>query len=177
MSWDWKRLEAKLRKNGSFHFLPGGSAPKAGDLFVQPGLAETLRSVARHGARAFYEGPIAADIVATLRKHGGLHTEEDFAHGLNNADFVEPITLKWNGYDVYQIPPNGQGILVLQILGMLEGLGDAPDGPMGAIRMHRHTEAARLAYRDRDAFVADMSQVRRAGGETARPEYLDAWRA
>ncbi len=105
------------------------------------------------------KGPIAADIVATLRKHGGLHTEEDFAHGLANADFVEPITMKWNGYDVYQIPPNGQGILVLMILGMLEGLGDAPDGPMGAIRMHRHIEAARLAYRDRDAFVADMSQV------------------
>src|SRR4051812_16988289 len=87
VSWDWKRLEGKLRKNGSLHFLPGGSAPKAGDLFVQPGLAETLRAVARHGARAFYEGPIAADIVATLNKHGGLHTEEDFARGLANADF------------------------------------------------------------------------------------------
>jgi len=159
VSWDWKRSEAKLRGNGSLHFLPGGSAPKVGDLFVQPALAETLRSIARHGARAFYEGPIAADIVATLRAKGGLHTEEDFANGLNNADFVEPITLKWNGYDVYQIPPNGQGILVLQMLGMLEGFGDAPDGPSGIIRAHRHVEAARLAYRDRDAFVADMSQV------------------
>ena len=159
VSWDWAQSEAKLRKGGSFHFLPGGQAPAAGDLFIQPGLAETLRAVARHGARAFYEGPIAADIVATLRKHGGLHTEEDFALGLNNADFVEPISVKWNGCDVYQIPPNGQGILVLQMLGMLEPLGDAPDGPMGAIRMHRHSEAARLAYRDRDAFVADPSQV------------------
>src|SRR5580698_930965 len=82
VAWDWKRLEAKLRKNGAQHFLPGGSAPKAGDIFVQTALAETLRAVARHGARAFYEGPIAADIVATLREHGGLHTEEDFAHGL-----------------------------------------------------------------------------------------------
>ena len=159
VSWDWKRSEAKLRKNGSHHFLPGGMAPKAGDLFTQPALAETLRSIARHGARAFYEGPIAADIVATLRKHGGLHTEEDFFHGLDNAEFVEPITLKWNGYDIYQIPPNGQGILVLMMMGMLEPLGDAPDGPLGAIRAHRHVEAARLAYRDRDAFVADPSQV------------------
>ena len=174
VSWDWKRSEGKLRKNGSFHFLPGGAAPNAGDRFIQPGLAETLRAVARHGARAFYEGPIAADIVATLRKHGGLHTEEDFALGLANADFVEPITSRWNGYDVYQIPPNGQGILVLQILGMLEGLGDAPDGPMGAIRAHRHVEAARLAYRDRDAFVADPSQVDVPVARMLDPAYLKA---
>ena len=177
LAWDWKRLEGKLRKNGSLHFLPGGSAPNPGDLFVQPGLAETLRTVARHGARAFYEGPIAADIVATLRKHGGLHTEEDFAHGLGNADFVEPITIKWNGYDVYQIPPNGQGILVLMILGMLEGLGDAPDGPLGTIRAQRHIEAARLAYRDRDAFVADMSQVDVPVAKLLSREYLNACRA
>jgi len=172
VSWDWKRLEGKLRKTGATHFLPGGSAPNPGDLFVQPGLAETLRAIARHGARAFYEGPIAADIVATLRKHGGLHTEEDFALGLANADFVEPITSKWNGYDVYQIPPNGQGILVLQMLGMLEGFGDAPDGPMGAIRAHRHIEAARLAYRDRDAFVADPSQVDVPVARMLDPAYL-----
>jgi gamma-glutamyltranspeptidase/glutathione hydrolase len=177
VSWDWKRLEDKLRKNGSLHFLPGGSAPKPGDLFVQPGLAETLRAIARHGARAFYEGPIAADIVATLRKHGGLHTEEDFALGLANADFVTPITRKWNGYDVYQIPPNGQGILVLMILGMLEGLGDAPDGPSGAIRAQRHIEAARLAYRDRDAFVADMSQVDVPVAKLLSDGYLNACRA
>jgi gamma-glutamyltranspeptidase/glutathione hydrolase len=174
VSWDWKRQEAKLRKNGSFHFLPGGSAPNPGDIFIQPGLAETLRAVARHGARAFYEGPIAADMVATLRQHGGLHTEEDFAFGLANAEFVEPITLKWNGYDVYQIPPNGQGILVLMMLGMLEGLGDAPDGPSGAVRAHRHIEAARLAYRDRDAFVADMSQVDVPVAKLLSRDYLNA---
>ena len=108
-----------------------------------------------------------------LRKHGGLHTEEDFANGLGNADFVEPITIKWNGYDVYQIPPNGQGILVLMILGMLEGLGDAPDGPLGTIRAQRHIEAARLAYRDRDAFVADMSQVDVPVAKLLSREYLD----
>ena len=77
--------------------------------FRQPALAETLRAIARHGAKAFYEGPIAADMVATLRARGGLHTEADFAAGLNNAEFVEPITLNWRGYDVYQCPPNGQG--------------------------------------------------------------------
>ena len=83
--------------------------PSAGDIFRQPALAETLRAIARHGAKAFYEGPVAADMVATLRARGGLHTEEDFAAGLPNAEFVEPITLNWHGYDVYQCPPNGQG--------------------------------------------------------------------
>lgn len=159
VAWDWKRLEPKLRKNGAHHFLPGGAAPNPGDSFAQPALAETLRAIARHGAKAFYEGPIAADMVATLRARGGLHTEADFAAGLVNAEFVTPIQLHWRGYDVFQCPPNGQGIVGLMIMGILGGLSSAPDGPLGTIRAHRHVEAARLAYRDRDAFVADPGQV------------------
>ena len=177
VAWDWKRLEAKLRDNGAHAFLPGGAAPNAGDIFRQPALAETLRAIARQGAKAFYEGPVAADIVATLRARGGLHTEEDFAAGLHNAEFVEPITLNWKGYDVYQIPPNGQGIVGLMILGMLGGLRSAPDGPLGALRYHRHIEAARLAYRDRDAFVADMSQVDVPVKKLLSPDYLAGLRA
>ena len=152
---DWSRSEEKLRQNGALPFLPNGAAPKVGDRFANPPLAETLRSIARHGARAFYHGPVAADMVATLRQRGGLHTEEDFAAGLTGAEFVEPVTLNWKGYDVYQCPPNGQGLLVLMMLGMLGGLPSAPDGASGVIRAHRHIEAARLAYRDRDAFLAD----------------------
>src|ERR1700749_4624192 len=177
VAWDWKRLEPKLRKNGTEHFLPGGKAPKAGALFVQPALAETLRAIARHGARAFYQGPVAADIVATLRARGGLHTEEDFAAGLHNAEFVEPITLNWKGYDVYQCPPNGQGLLVLMILGMLGGLPSAPDGASGLVRAHRHIEAARLAYRDRDAFLADPGAVDVPVKKLLSPEYLASMRA
>jgi gamma-glutamyltranspeptidase / glutathione hydrolase len=176
VAWDWHRLEAKLRKNGANHFLPGGMAPKAGDLFEQPALAETLRAIARHGARAFYEGPIAADMVTSLRAKGGLHTEEDFAAGLNNAEFVEPITLNWHGYDVFQCPPNGQGIVTLMILGMLDKLKSAGDGPFGALRYHRHIEAARLAYRDRDAFVADPSQADVPVKKLLSPEYLGGLR-
>ena len=89
-----------------------------------------------------------------------------------NADFVEPITLNWHGYDVYQCPPNGQGIVVLMILGMLGGLPSASDGPLGALRYHRHIEAARLAYRDRDAFVADPSQVDVPVKKLLSAEYL-----
>ena len=102
-------------------FLPNGGAPAVGDIFVQRNLAETLRSIAKHGAKGFYEGPVAADIVATLRALGGLHTEADLAAGRTAAEFVEPIHARWNGYDVWQCPPNGQGLLVLMILGMLGG--------------------------------------------------------
>ena len=176
VSWDWKRAEEKLRKGGSTSFLPGGSAPNVGDIFRQPGLAETLRTIARHGAKAFYEGAVAADMVATLREHGGLHTEEDFARGLHNAEFVDPITLNWRGYDVYQCPPNGQGLLVLMILGMLAGLPSAPDGASGIIRAQRHIEAARLAYRDRDAFVADPGAVDVPVKKLLSSEYLASMR-
>jgi gamma-glutamyltranspeptidase / glutathione hydrolase len=176
VSWDWKRSEEKLRKGKSFHFLPGGKAPATGDVFRQPGLAETLRMIARHGAKAFYEGPVAADMVATLREFGGLHTEQDFANGLRSAEFVDPITLNWKGYDVYQCPPNGQGLLVLMILGMLDRMPTAPDGPASVLRAHRHIEAARLAYRDRDAFVADPSQVEVPVQKLLSPEYLSGLR-
>ena len=176
VAWDWKRLEAKLRKNGAHHFLPGGKAPRAGDNFRQPALADTLRAIARSGAKAFYEGPIASDMVATLRARGGLHTEEDFGAGLNNAEFVDPITLNWHGYDVFQCPPNGQGIIALMILGILDGMQSAGDGPLGSLRYHRHIEAARLAYRDRDAFVADPSQADVPVKKLLSPAYLDGLR-
>ncbi|MDR3536235.1 MAG: gamma-glutamyltransferase, partial [Acetobacteraceae bacterium] len=102
------------------------------------------------------------------------HTEADFAEGLSNAQFVEPVTLNWKGYDVYQCPPNGQGLLVLMILGMLGNLPSAPDGASGIIRAHRHIEAARLAYRDRDAFLADPTQVDVPTHKLLSPDYLAA---
>ncbi len=173
---DWARNAEKLRATGAAAFLPGGSAPKAGDRFVQPQLAATLRAIARGGARAFYEGDIAADMVATLRARGGLHTEADFAAGIHGAEFVEPIRIGWRGYEVWQCPPNGSGLLVLMLLGILGGWDPAPDGPMGATRLHRHLEAARLVYRDRDAFLADPAQVDVPVAHLTDPAYLAALR-
>ncbi len=181
VSRDWAASVDKLRQGGATSFLPGGAAPDVGDIFAQPALAETLRAIARHGAKAFYEGPVAADMVATLRARGGLHTEEDFANGLRNAEFVDPISLNWKGYDVYQCPPNGQGLLVLMMLGILGGMPSAPDGPAGIVRAHRHIETARLVYRDRDAFLADPGSAPGSANvpvtKLLSPDYLASQRA
>ena len=174
VTWDWSIFEAKLRRAGNTLFLPGGRPPREGDRFVQTALARTLRAIAKHGADAFYKGQVAADMAATLRARGGVQTEEDFANGLKGAEFVEPISLQWRGLDVWQCPPNGPGLVALMILGELEALGDAPDGPAGVTRFHRHIEAARMAYRDRGAFLADPPQRETPLGRLLAPDYLAA---
>jgi gamma-glutamyltranspeptidase/glutathione hydrolase len=176
VAWDWQMELPKLRQNQADLFLPGGEAPRAGDRFTQSALAQTLRAIGRQGARAFYEGPVAADMVATLRAHGGLHTEEDFANGRRGAEFVEPIRMGWRGYEVWQCPPNGSGLLVLMLLGILAGYEPAADGPLSAARLHRHIEAARLVYRDRDALIGDPAQVEVPVAHLTSPAYLDGLR-
>ena len=168
---DWAIAADKLRKNGAAAFLPGGQPPNAGDLFTQPALARTLRTIAAKGAAGFYEGEVAADIVATLRARGGLQTEQDFAEGRTAAQFVEPIHTAWRGYDVWECPPNGSGLMVLMLLGILEGFDPTSD-PLSPERLHRHVEAARLVYRDRDAFIADPAQADVPVKDLMDPAYL-----
>ncbi len=158
---DWEAAVGKLSRQDAARrrFLKDGAPFAIGDHFRQPELGATLRAVAKGGAKAFYEGPVAADMVATLRAAGGTHTEEDFARGATVAEFVDPISRAWQGMEVFQCPPNGSGLLVLMVLGMLERFAPHEAGPLSAERLHRHIEAARLAYRDRDAFLADPAQV------------------
>jgi gamma-glutamyltranspeptidase/glutathione hydrolase len=177
VAWDWEAALPKLRQNRANLFLPNGGAPHPGDRFTQPALAQTLKTIARTGARGFYEGEVAADMVSVLRAFGGLHTEEDFANGRTAAQFVEPIHIGWKGYDVWQCPPNGSGLLVLMLLGILGGYTPAVEGPLSVERLHRHIEAARLVYRDRDAFLADPAQVEVPVRHLTSPAYLDALRA
>ncbi len=172
----WEKLEGKLRKNGAEAFLPSGAAPRPGDIFVQRNLAETLRTIAKQGSAGFYEGAVAADMVSTLRAHGGLQTEEDFARGRTVAEFVTPIKTGYRGHTVWQCPPNGSGLMVLMLLGILEGFDPLGD-PLDPVRLHRHLEAARLVYRDRDAFLADPSQSDVPVARLTSPEYLAGLRA
>ncbi len=160
VAMDWADSTAKLSKlpATAAAYLPGGRAPAHGDRIAFPALAMTLRRIGKHGPRAFYEGEVGADMARTLAALGGLHTDADFAAG-DAAEFVTPIRTRWRDMDVFQCPPNGTGVIALMMLNLLGRLPTPADGAFGATRWHRHIEAARLAYRDRDAFLADPAQV------------------
>ncbi|MCC7426512.1 MAG: gamma-glutamyltransferase [Alphaproteobacteria bacterium] len=156
---DWRNSVGKLAKHETTkaRFLPGGAAPQEGQVFRQPELAATLRGIARDGSKAFYEGPVARDVVSILHEKGGLLTEEDLA--AHTVEFVEPIQRDFRGHRVFQCPPNGSGIVALMIAGILDQFPEpAGGGALSVGRMHRHVEAARLAFRDRNAFVADPAK-------------------
>ncbi len=157
---DWAAEESKLLHDETARerFRPNGRPVAEGDIFRQPELAGTLRKIAAEGRDGFYTGSVAEDIVACLRAKGGLHTLDDFA--AQQAEYVEPVSTDYRGYRVHECPPNGVGIITLLILNMLEAL-EPPRDPLSADRMHLFLEAVKLAFRDRNAFVADprMSDV------------------
>ena len=152
---DWSLAVDKLNKHAATarHFLIGGQAPKEGDIIAFPALAQTLRIIAKDGARAFYEGEIADDIVATLRALGGVMTAEDFA--VHRGDVVSPIATNYRGLDVTELPPNGQGLAALVLLNILERFDMAALDANGADRLHLLIEAGRLAYGMRNTNIAD----------------------
>ncbi|MBL8574503.1 MAG: gamma-glutamyltransferase [Hyphomicrobiaceae bacterium] len=160
VAWDWAGQAARLRGNAAAarHYLPGGAAPAAGDVHRLPALAATLRKIARLGAAGFYQGEIAADIAATVRAAGGVMTEADLA-GMA-AEWVAPVTSRYRGIEVAELPPNGQGITALIILNIMECLEAHALDINGSERAHLMLEAARLAYACRDAFICDPARMR-----------------
>ena len=156
VAFDWASCRDLLaqRPAATATYLPGGAAPQGGDVLRMPALARTLKAIGDHGRRAFYEGPVAAEMVATLRTEGGTHTAEDFA-GAAGA-YVTPLRTGFRDYAVHECPPPGQGIialLIMNILGAFPGSGD----PMAPARLHIEIEAARLAYAVRNAILAEGS--------------------
>jgi gamma-glutamyltranspeptidase/glutathione hydrolase len=144
-------LQAERSANALY--LPGGRAPAAGELFRNPDLARTLRAIARDGGDAFYRGDVAERILRRCAEHGGAHNAADFAD--YKAEWVTPLTTNYRGWDVYEIPPNSQGIAALVMLNILEGL---PLGEMGrgtAETLHAMIEAKKLAYADLQRHVGD----------------------
>jgi gamma-glutamyltranspeptidase/glutathione hydrolase len=135
-------------------FMPGGRAPRFGDVFTNPFLADFYETLAREGARAFYEGDIAERIVKFSQANGGRFSMRDFQD--HQATWVEPAGTTYRGYDVWEIPPNGQGISALQILNMLEQFDIASLDPNSAEHLHLFIEAKKLAFEDRAIYYADM---------------------
>ncbi len=134
-------------------YNPGGKAPARGEIFRNPQLANTLELIAKQGRDAFYTGEIAKKIDAFMKKNGGFLSYKDLAD--HHSDWVEPVSTNYRGYDVWELPPNGQGICVLQMLNILEGF-DFSKIPFGsAEHIHLFVEAKKLAFEDRAKYYAD----------------------
>jgi len=155
-------------------FLPDGRAPRAGEIHRQPELGQTMRRIAEKGRDGFYTGAVAEDMVGYLRSLGGLHTMDDFAAA--TADYVDPISTDYKGRQIYECPPNGQGIIALMILNILKGFDLAALDPLGVARLHLEAEATRLTYRDRDTFVADPAKADVPIEQLLSQDYADALR-
>jgi len=159
ISHQWQGAERILAADpaAASTFLPGGHAPKPGDVFSNPRLAATLETIASGGRDAFYKGPIAAAIVADVKKRDGLLDARDFADQKN--DWVEPISTSYRGYDVYELPPNTQGFAALEMLNILEGYDIKSLGHNSAAYLHLLVESKRIAFADRAAYLADPESV------------------
>ncbi|HZS83008.1 MAG TPA: gamma-glutamyltransferase [Stellaceae bacterium] len=155
VAYDWADQRERLGHDpdAAAQYWPGGAAPAAGDLFRQPALGATLRRIARKGPTAFYEGEIAAEIVAHLNARGGLHTIEDFA--AQRSEWVEPISAAYRGHEIVECPPNGQGLAALIMLRILAGYDLAGAQWSEADRIHLLAEATKAAYRLRDDYIGD----------------------
>lgn len=160
VSIDFASQVELLKKDGNAAavFLHADGSPyRHGEVHRQPALADTLELIGSSGRDGFYTGSVAEDIVSHLRSKGGLHTLEDFA--LMKGEYVTPISTQFRGHSVYQCPPNGQGMIALLLLNIMSGFAPDGDGPITLQRLHREIEAGRLAYRDRNLYLADPGQV------------------
>lgn len=155
LAYDWHRNSWKRDRCPHFAevFFPGGVAPALGAIHRQPKLAKTLHSIAQDGSAVFYEGLIAEDLLKSLNARGGLHTSEDFSE--YQPEYVDPIYASYRGYEVWECPPSGQGVIALAILKILEQFNIGEMDPLGVERLHIQAEASRLAYAERDLFLCD----------------------
>jgi gamma-glutamyltranspeptidase/glutathione hydrolase len=152
---DWNAEVGKLKKSpaAAANYLIDGRAPKAGEIFRQPNLARTLRTLAHGGRDAFYKGEIARAIADYCEKNGGFISLADLA--AQKSEWVEPISTNYRGYTVYEIRPNSQGLTALLTLNILEGFDLAALSAQPDRYYHTLIEATKLAFADRNRYIAD----------------------
>src|ERR1051325_3547234 len=159
ISGQWRASERKLAADPvtAATFLPNGHPLQPGEIFKNPNLANTLEMIGKGGRDAFYKGPLARATVADRKKRDGLLDEKDFAD--HKVDWVEPISTNYRGYDVYEMPPNTQGFVTLEMLNILEGFDVKAMGHNSADYLHALVEAKRIAFADRAAYLGDPASV------------------
>ena len=152
---DWDKISETMQKQPGFKetFMPNGRAPDTGEVFVNRGFGSTLAKIARGGREAFYKGEIAQTIGAFMKKHSGFLSAQDLAE--HKSDWIDPVSTSYRGYDVWELPPNGQGIAVLQMLNILEGYDIKSLGFGSTEYSHLFIEAKKLAFEDRAKYYAD----------------------
>jgi gamma-glutamyltranspeptidase/glutathione hydrolase len=134
-------------------YMPGGKRPELGDVFKNGALAESFRQVAAKGRDGYYKGSMAANLVKFLQAQGGAHTLEDFAEF--EPEWVEPISTTYRGWQIYELPPNGQGVAALSMLNIMENFPLKDYGHNSAAALHVMIEAKKLAYADMAKYVGD----------------------
>lgn len=159
VAFDWRDDAARLSGVARDFYLTDGQAPAAGTLFRSPGQAAVLERIAAHGRAGFYEGPVAEDMVDSLRAMGGSHSLADFA--ATACDYAEPVTGQFAQVELVEHAPNGQGATAILLLNILKQFDLSALDPWGAERAHLEAEAAKLAYDARNRFLADADHVTR----------------
>jgi gamma-glutamyltranspeptidase / glutathione hydrolase len=155
VSWQWESLVPKLStdEDSVRTWLVDGHAPRPGTLFRNPGLGRSLRRIAEEGRDGFYAGEVAREIEAKSRALGGLLTAADLAS--HTSTWVDPVSTSYRGHEIYELPPNGQGIAALEMLNILEDYDLAGLGRESVEYWHLLIEAKKLAYADLTAHLAD----------------------
>lgn len=159
VAYDWAAFADNLaaHEGSKDIYFKDGKVPQTGQIMRYPALAKTLEKIAASGPKGFYEGPVADSMVKHLRALGGAHTMDDFS-GVA-AEYVDPVTVDYRGLKIAEIPPSTHGVTAQLILKILEQFDLGKLDPNSAERFHLELEAARSAYRFRDAFVADPSHM------------------
>jgi gamma-glutamyltranspeptidase/glutathione hydrolase len=151
----WVSEIPKLQKTDEARrvFLPGGKAPELGSSFSNPDIAKSLRLIAEKGRDALYKGEIAEAIVRTSTAFGGTMELQDLADF--SAEWVQPISVDYRGWKIYELPPNVQGMAALEMLNIMGNFPPDQGGPKGAVELHKKIEAMKLAYADLYRYNAD----------------------
>lgn len=152
-------------------FAPGGRAPGAGEMWRFPSHADTLEDIGRTGAESFYRGRLAEAIAQFARETGGALTRDDLANF--HPEWVQPLSVNYRGFDVWELPPNGQGLVALMALKMLSGLTPTSE----AERIHYQIEALKLGFADAHAYIADPRFMPWPAEEFLSDAYIDSRRA